>query len=423
MSTAEIDRLLRDGIAAIRAGDRATGRALLEQIVELDPVHEQAWLWLSATVDGREERIVCLQNVLTINPESKPARQGLEELGVTPDPPPASPPVPESPPLTRHSAPDAVDGDLYALVSVTPRPKEPPPADLPPEEDWRAPLLDPDYEYESEATIARDRFGERPPQTLGDLADVWVDLLILNPYGGLEDELQRGPVPHVLVNVGLAAILQGLGLFVLFVMFVVLPSGRFTPPLIRSTVEFLAQANPDVEATPAGSTGSGMLFDALGIPRPEDVAAGAAGSAATGVERTVAGLLAVPVLLVAGYAILLFPSLLIEYFWYSMVAAVICGMYGGKGSTIETMHAFTIALVPAAIINIPFFAVLPFLPLGVALVAAMLVGLYRIYISVLSFSTAQRYDRLGGAGMMIMSVIIANGVWGVLGFLLSLVLS
>jgi len=42
---------------------------------------------------------------------------------------------------------------------------------------------------------------------------------------------------------------------------------------------------------------------------------------------------------------------------------------------------------------------------------------------VLSFSTAQRYDRLGGAGMMIMSVIIANGVWGVLGFLLSLVLS
>jgi len=421
MSTSQIDRLLRDGIAAIRAGDKTEGRALLEQIIDIDPLREEAWLWLSAAVEDREEQIVCLQNVLTINPESKPARQGLEKLGVTLDEVPSSPALPETLPLTRHSAPDAVDGDLYALVSGLPRSKAPESADLLPAESWRAPLLDPDYEYESEATIARDRFGDQPPQTLGDLADVWVDLLLLNPYGGLEDELRRGPIPHILVNAGSAAILQGIGMFILFVMFVALPGERFTPPLIRSTVAFLAQANPDIELAPTEG-GSGMLLDALGIPRPEDVAAEAASSTSTGIEQTITDLLTSPVLLTAGYAVLLFPGLLIEYLWYSMVASVICGMYGGKGSAVETMHAFTLALVPAAVVNIPFFAVLAFLPLGVALVAAMLVGLYRLYMSVLSFSTAQRYDRLGGAGMMIMSIIIANGVWGVLGFLLNLVI-
>lgn len=422
MSDSQIERLLRDGIAAIRAGDKARGRTLLEQIVKADPLHEEAWLWLSAAVDSREERIVCLQNVLTINPASKPARQGLEALGVTPDESSATNSAPpDARPLTRHSAPDAVDGDLYAMVSGLPRTPERVSTDLPSEESWRAPLLDPDYEYQSEATIARDRFGERSPQTLSNLADVWIDLLLLNPHGGLEDELQHGPIPHILVNVGIASILQGLGMFVLFVMFVALPGERFTPPLIRSTVEFLAQANPAIETIPADG-GSGLLLDALDIPRPEEVAAEAARSASNNVERLVVGLLSSPVLLAAGYAVLLFPGLLIEYLWYSLVASVVCGMYGGKGSAIETMHAFTLALVPAAVVNIPFFAVLPFFPLGVALVAAMLVGLYRLYISVVAFSTAQRYDRLGGAGMMLMSIIIANGVCGVLGFLLSLVI-
>jgi tetratricopeptide (TPR) repeat protein len=72
--------LLRRGIAAAKAGRREEARQVLLHVVELDERNEQAWLWLSGVVDSREDRRVCLENVLAINPDNPHARQGLRHL-------------------------------------------------------------------------------------------------------------------------------------------------------------------------------------------------------------------------------------------------------------------------------------------------------------------------------------------------------
>ena len=73
-----VDELLRAGIAAAKAGAREGARELLMQVVELDEESASAWLWLSGVVDSLEDREVCLENVLTLEPGNSAARKGLE---------------------------------------------------------------------------------------------------------------------------------------------------------------------------------------------------------------------------------------------------------------------------------------------------------------------------------------------------------
>jgi tetratricopeptide (TPR) repeat protein len=75
---ADADSLLRDGIAAAKAGQRERARELLMQVVELDEGSASAWLWLSGVVDSLEDREVCLENVLTLDPDNAAARKGLD---------------------------------------------------------------------------------------------------------------------------------------------------------------------------------------------------------------------------------------------------------------------------------------------------------------------------------------------------------
>ena len=72
--------LLKQGIAALRAGRKAEARQKLMQVVELDEENEQAWLWLSGVVESNADRRVCLENVLTINPTNAAAQKGLHLL-------------------------------------------------------------------------------------------------------------------------------------------------------------------------------------------------------------------------------------------------------------------------------------------------------------------------------------------------------
>lgn len=72
--------LLEKGIRAAKAGRVHEALALLRQVIERQPRNQTAWLWLSEVVETDEERIVCLETVLAINPENKAAQRGLSIL-------------------------------------------------------------------------------------------------------------------------------------------------------------------------------------------------------------------------------------------------------------------------------------------------------------------------------------------------------
>jgi hypothetical protein len=84
MSTTEpnpqVEALLQQGIDAARAGDKATARTLLEQVVAQDQYSEKGWFWLAAVVESVEEKRVCLGNVVVINPNNQRAKRLLEQL-------------------------------------------------------------------------------------------------------------------------------------------------------------------------------------------------------------------------------------------------------------------------------------------------------------------------------------------------------
>jgi hypothetical protein len=72
---------LQAGITAAREGRREEARELLQQALQADPRSEQGWLWMSAVVETDDERRICLERVLTINPKNQTAQAGLEKLG------------------------------------------------------------------------------------------------------------------------------------------------------------------------------------------------------------------------------------------------------------------------------------------------------------------------------------------------------
>ncbi len=71
---------LDDAINTIRSGNREEGRRILEEILETDEGNEEVWLWLSSVVDTDEDREICLENVLALNPDNVVAQRGLEAL-------------------------------------------------------------------------------------------------------------------------------------------------------------------------------------------------------------------------------------------------------------------------------------------------------------------------------------------------------
>lgn len=76
----ETDELLRRGITALKAGRKKEAHRLLTQVVEQDERNEMAWLWLSGAVDTDDDRRICLENVIGINPNNGVAQRGLETL-------------------------------------------------------------------------------------------------------------------------------------------------------------------------------------------------------------------------------------------------------------------------------------------------------------------------------------------------------
>jgi len=77
---ADIAELLHQGIAAAKAGQDAQARDLLAQVIEQDERNEQAWLWLSSVVESLDDRRLCLEQVVAINPGNVHAQAGLRRM-------------------------------------------------------------------------------------------------------------------------------------------------------------------------------------------------------------------------------------------------------------------------------------------------------------------------------------------------------
>ncbi len=69
--------MLEAGIRAARAGNRPLARRLLVRVTELQPMREDAWLWLAGVAESREETLAYLQTVLAINPNNRQAQEGI----------------------------------------------------------------------------------------------------------------------------------------------------------------------------------------------------------------------------------------------------------------------------------------------------------------------------------------------------------
>lgn len=80
MGTNDINELLRRGIEAARAGNRVMARDLLQQVVDEDEKNEKGWFWLASVVETDDERRICLNNVLHINPNNEKARAAMDAL-------------------------------------------------------------------------------------------------------------------------------------------------------------------------------------------------------------------------------------------------------------------------------------------------------------------------------------------------------
>jgi hypothetical protein len=113
------DELTRQGIAALKAGNHDQARDLLKQVVDQDPHHQVALLWLTAVVTDNTEKRQYLERVVAINPDNdlgKRAAAGLAQLG--PSSAPAADPIPN--PL--GSAPSTQQAPAGDETFVSPQP-------------------------------------------------------------------------------------------------------------------------------------------------------------------------------------------------------------------------------------------------------------------------------------------------------------
>lgn len=76
----EFLELFKAGKIAARRGDRAQAHEMFRRAVEIDPYHEQVWLWLASVVETDADKQVCFENVLQLNPANPTARHQLQRI-------------------------------------------------------------------------------------------------------------------------------------------------------------------------------------------------------------------------------------------------------------------------------------------------------------------------------------------------------
>lgn len=75
------ETMLMEAIAAARAGDRVRARSLLTRLLRADSSVVDYWIWLSAVVESRREKVYCLESALKLDPTNRAVMRGLVVLG------------------------------------------------------------------------------------------------------------------------------------------------------------------------------------------------------------------------------------------------------------------------------------------------------------------------------------------------------
>jgi hypothetical protein len=168
---ANVDAMVREGIHALKEGNKDEARALLMKAVEIDQLNEEGWLWLSAVVDSIEDQATCLENVLAINPSNERARQGMQYIeqqrkGGLPPTTPTQQPAPAPQP---HQREDATSSQPAANTGAQAAPAAPRASSMPTSVEWAAPDADPTSSTPS----------KRPFELSEDEYDSWVNTLNL----------------------------------------------------------------------------------------------------------------------------------------------------------------------------------------------------------------------------------------------------
>ena len=80
-----VEELFKQGIAATREKRRREARSCLQQVLALDPLNEEAWLWLARIATDPRSISAYYSQVLAINPKNLRARAGLRAARATPE--------------------------------------------------------------------------------------------------------------------------------------------------------------------------------------------------------------------------------------------------------------------------------------------------------------------------------------------------
>jgi len=75
---------LSQAIAAVRAGELASGKQTLTALVQSEPNNDQAWMWLAVCLEDPVQKKYCLNRALAINPDNDSADRLLMEMEAQP---------------------------------------------------------------------------------------------------------------------------------------------------------------------------------------------------------------------------------------------------------------------------------------------------------------------------------------------------
>lgn len=79
-----VDELLDAGNSALKTGDKDTASARFRKAAELSPYDERVWKAMLGVVGNSDDEVVCLQNIVAINPANRKAKKRLAELQPAP---------------------------------------------------------------------------------------------------------------------------------------------------------------------------------------------------------------------------------------------------------------------------------------------------------------------------------------------------